>query len=285
MAILILALLGLDDSQKLRILFLCKENSGTKSFADLLLWLDPPSGVLGRIGRLVGDQERNKSSYAHTKFDINPRERRQMLSKCQLILATGGTVAQDLTMQWSTLSGFMQDLTLMVIDEGQQYGTDREIATISLLKQQPLILWTGDAQQTPGGIARTAPNAKRSRQLLLAKKHGLRSDRNYYMPSNLAEAMIRLLDDSSNEGLHLLNQTLRNSEHVLGRVWTEQLSPADEEDLRAVHKVLPGLDSHFRTALPSEQAQLPTKVDATLLEGNTSISLDPSSASPGCYNM
>ena len=158
--------------------------------------------------------------------------------------------------------GFMQDLTLMVIDEGQQYGTDREIATISLLKQQPLILWTGDAQQTPGGIARTAPNAKRSRQLLLAKKHGLRSDRNYYMPSNLAEAMIRLLDDSSNEGLHLLNQTLRNSEHVLGRVWTEQLSPNDEEDLRAVHQVLPGLNSHFRAALP-------TKVDATLLEGTT----------------
>ena len=108
-------------------------------------------------------------------------------------------MAQDLTMPWSTLSGFMQDLSLMVIDEGQQYGTDREIATISLLKQQPLILWTGDAQQTPGGIARTAPNAKRSRQLLLAKKHGLRSDRNYYMPSNLPEAMIRLLDDSSNE--------------------------------------------------------------------------------------
>ena len=102
-------------------------------------------------------------------------------------MATGGTVAQDLTMPWSTLSGFMQDLSLMVIDEGQQYGTDREIATISLLKQQPLVLWTGDAQQTPGGIARTAPNAKRSRQLLLAKKHGLRSDRNYYMPSNLAD--------------------------------------------------------------------------------------------------
>ena len=88
------------------------------------------------------------------------------------------------------------------------------------------------------------------------------------MPSNLAEAMIRLLDDSANEGLQLLNQALRNSEHVLGRVWTEQLSPADEEALRAIHKILPGLDSHFRTALPSEQAQLPTKVDATLLEGS-----------------
>jgi hypothetical protein len=60
-------------------------------------------------------------------------------------------------MQWSVLNDFMQDLSLMIIDEGQQFGTDREIATISLLKQQPLILWTGDAQQTAGGIARTAP--------------------------------------------------------------------------------------------------------------------------------
>jgi len=74
------------------------------------------------------------------------------------------------------MSGFMQDLSLMVIDEGQQYGTDREIATISLLRTQPLILWTGDAQQTPGGLARAAPNAKRSRQLLMAfEAIGLRS--------------------------------------------------------------------------------------------------------------
>ena len=92
MAVLILALLELDTTDSLKILFICKENSGTRSFADLLLWLDPPSGVLGRIGRLVGDQERNKSSYSHTKFDINPRERRQMLNKCQLVMATGGTI-------------------------------------------------------------------------------------------------------------------------------------------------------------------------------------------------
>ena len=116
-------------------------------------------------------------------------------------MATGGTIAQDLTMQWSTLGGFMQDLSLLVIDEGQQYGTDREIAVISLLKQQPLVIWTGDSQQTPGGIAQAAPNAKRSRQLLLAKKHGLRSDRNYFMPSNLAEAMIKLLTTPPMKGL------------------------------------------------------------------------------------
>ena len=141
-----------------------------------------------------------------------------MLNKCQLVVATGGTVAQDLTMQWSTLTGFMQDLSLMIIDESQQYGTDREIATSSLLKQQPLILWTGDAQQTPGGLARAAPNAKRSRQLLLAKKHGLRSNRTYFMPSNLAEAMIKLLEDTANEGLTLAKDILARGEHMLGNM-------------------------------------------------------------------
>lgn len=148
--------------------------------------------------------------------------------------------------------------------EGQQYGTDREIAAISL---QPLVLWTADAQQTPGGIAHTAPNAKRSRQLLLAKKHGLRSDRNSYMPSNLAEAMIRLLDDLSNEGLTLLNKTLRRGEHVLGNLWTDQLSPENTVDLQAVNTVLPGLNSHFQAASAGDKAQLPRLVDPQLLEG------------------
>ena len=266
MAILILALIEIDTTDSLKILFICKENSGTRSFADLLLWLDPPSGVFGRIGRLVGDQERNKSSYSHTKFDIHPRERRQMLNKCQLILATGGTVAQDLTMQWSTMSGFMQELSLLVIDEGQQYGTDREIAVISLLKQQPLVLWTGDSEQTPGGIDRAARNAKRSRQLLLAKKHGLRSDRNYYMPANLADAMIRLLDGSANEGLTALSQILKRGQSTLGQLWTSHLSPQDEEDLRAASTVLPGLKAVFEAAQPNMQRHS-RFVDSELLAG------------------
>ena len=266
MAILILALIEIDVTDSLKILFICKENSGTRSFADLLLWLDPPSGVFGRIGRLVGDQERNKSSYSHTKFDIHPRERRQMLNKCQLILATGGTVAQDLTMQWSTMGGFMQELSLLVIDEGQQYGTDREIAVISLLRQQPLVLWTGDSEQTPGGIDRAARNAKRSRQLLLAKKHGLRSDRNYYMPANLADAMIRLLDGSANEGLAALSQILKRGQPTLGQLWTSHLSPQDAEDLSAASTVLPGLRAQFEAAQPNMQRHS-RFVDSELLAG------------------
>ena len=245
----------------------------------------PPSGVFGRIGRLVGDQERNKSSYSHTKFDIHPRERRQMLSKCQLVLATGGTAAQDLTMQWSTLGGFMQELSLMVIDEDQQYGTDREIAVISLLRQQPLVLWTGDSEQTPGGIDRAAPNAKRSRQLLLAKKHGLRSDRNYYMPSNLADAKIRLFDGSSNEGLTTLSQILRRGQHTLGQLWANQLSPQSAEDLEAANAVLPGLRAQFEAAQPHEQRQLPQSWTPNYWQAQQSTFHGPWYALPGSCNM
>ena len=156
MAVLLPALLEIDDTDKLKILFLCKENSDTRSFADLLLWLQPPARVCRRIGRIVGDQERNKSSSSQTKFDIHPRERKTMLNKCQIVLATGGTVAQDLTMQWSALREFMQELSLMVIDEGQQYGTDREIAVISLLQQQPLIIWIFIPSCTSVALARSS---------------------------------------------------------------------------------------------------------------------------------
>ena len=192
-----------------------------------------------------------------------------MLAQCQLVIATGGTVSQDLNMQWSTMGSFMQDLSLMIIDEGQQYGTDREIATISLLRTQPLILWTGDAQQTPGGLARAAPNAKRSRQLLLAKQHGLRSNRKYFRPSNLAEAMAKLLDNTSNEGLQVVKGILDRGAHVLGTVWTNQLLDQDATDLSAINTVLPGLPAQFRTATPQEVAQLPRIVDPQLLEGAT----------------
>ena len=163
----------------------------------------------------------------------------------------------------------MQDLSLMVIDEGQQYGTDREIATISLLRTQPLILWTGDAQQTPGGLARAAPNAKRSRQLLLAKQHGLRSNRRYFMPPTLAEAMAKLLENTSNEGLHLVKSILDRGTHVLGNVWTDQLTQPEANDLNAINSVLPGLPAQFRTATPQEVAMLPRIVDPQLLEGAT----------------
>ena len=94
-------------------------------------------------------------------------------------------------------------------------------------------------------------------------------NRNYFMPSNLAEAMIKLLDHSSNEGLAILSQALGKGEHVLGNLWADQLTQQAALDLQTVHTVLPGIDSQFRAAQPSERAQFPTTVDPQLLEGTT----------------
>ena len=163
----------------------------------------------------------------------------------------------------------MQELSLMVIDEGQQYGTDREIAVISLLQQQPLIIWTGDAEQTPGGIARTAPNAKRSRQLLLAKKHGLRSARKYCTPATLANAMTAILSSSSNDQLAALANTLDNGEHSLGQMWTDDLPAKYKQDLTDCQQLLPGATGIFREATTQERARRPSVVDPELLDGNS----------------
>ena len=76
------------------------------------------------------------------------------------------------------------------------------------------------------------------------------------MPSNLAEAMIRLPSTTSNKGLAILNQVLRKGEHALGNLWTSQLSQQAAQDLQKVNTVLPGRDAQFRAAQPNEQAQL-----------------------------
>ena len=91
----------------------------------------------------------------------------------------------------------------------------------------------------------------------------------YYTPANLADAMIRLLDGSSNEGLTTLSQILRRGQHTLGQLWTNQLSPQATEDLKAANAVLPGLRAQFEAAQPHEQRQPPTFVDAELLAGTT----------------
>ena len=52
------------------------------------------------------------------------------------------------------------------------------------------------------------------------------------MPSNLAEAMVKLLADTSNDGL-VLAKDISSREH-LGNVWADQLSQKDAADLNAL---------------------------------------------------
>ena len=61
-----------------------------------------------------------------------------------------------------------------MVDEAQQFGTDREVTAIAMLPPTSFTLWTADAQQTPGGITKGHNQYARSRQQLMARRHALR---------------------------------------------------------------------------------------------------------------
>ena len=64
--------------------------------------------------------------------------------------------------------------------------------------------------------------------------------------------MVKLLENTSNEGLHLVKDILERGSHVLGNVWTDQLAQPDANDINAINSLLPGLPAQFRTATPQE---------------------------------
>ena len=81
--------------------------------------------------------------------------------------------------------------------------------------------------------------------------------------------MIKLLEDTANEGLTLAKDILARGDHILGNMWTSQLTQPAAEDLNTLNAILPGLVAQFRTATASEVALLPQLVDNELLEGTT----------------
>ena len=66
-AILIAGLLALDPERRLRYQLICKENTGTKSFVDVLIYLKLPAEVFKRVGRLISDGEASKPEQSTSK--------------------------------------------------------------------------------------------------------------------------------------------------------------------------------------------------------------------------
>ena len=82
-----------------------------------------------------------------------------------------------------------------IVDEAQQFGTDREVTAIAMLPPASFILWTGDAQQTPGGIAKGHNQYARSRQQLMTRRHALRCPQTELTPHKLRNALMTHLTD------------------------------------------------------------------------------------------
>ena len=116
--------------------------------------------------------------------------------------------------------------------------------TARKLLAKSVLIFYGDAQQTPGGIARTAPNAKRSRQQLL-------------------------LEDTSNQELRKARDILQRGRPTLGNVWTKDLMDAASVDFHVVNEILPGVLDSPSTASQFEASTLSSLVDPTLLIGKS----------------
>ena len=70
------------------------KNTGTRSFANMLLYLEVPTDLRLLIGRFVADSEANKSG-SGTYFDIFHSSKRTRVQQCRLLLMTGGSCAGD----------------------------------------------------------------------------------------------------------------------------------------------------------------------------------------------
>ena len=91
---------------------------------------------------------------------------------------TGGSFANNRCSTFPTMDDWMAKLILTIFDEAQQFDSDREVTTIAMLPATSLVVWMGDAQQTPGGIAKGQDQfAISRRQFMMQTWAPLPSDR------------------------------------------------------------------------------------------------------------
>ena len=139
-AILIAGLLALDPERRLRYQLICKENTGTKTFIGVLIYLlKLPAEVFKRVGRLISHREASKPGQSTSK-DLPHTVRQKRMPECDLLVMTGGTHTSDRTSHWPKLEEWQRNLAFTVVNEAQQFGTDREVTAIAMLPPTSFIL-------------------------------------------------------------------------------------------------------------------------------------------------
>ena len=84
-----------------------------------------------RVGRLISDGEANKPGQSTSK-DLPHTVRQKRMPECDLLVMTGGTHTSDRTSHWSKLEEWQRNLAFTVVDEAQQFGTDREVTAYEI---------------------------------------------------------------------------------------------------------------------------------------------------------
>ena len=266
-AILIAGLLALDPERRLRYQLICKENTGTKSFIEVLIYLKLPADVFKRAGRLISDGEANKPGQSTSK-DLPHTVRQKRMPECDLLVMTGGTHTSDRTSHWSKLEEWQRNLAFTVVDEAQQFGTDREVTAIAMLPPTSFILWTGDAQQTPGGIAKGDTQYARSRQQLMSRRHALRCPQTEVTPHKLHSALLTHLADVDLPCVQDFREMFDLADANPGPIWISDVEPRQAKVRQQLQQLFPDQDLSWREATVDEHQQHPMTDDPQLLESD-----------------
>ena len=218
-AILVLGLMALDTEGDCHFQLICKENTGTRSFIEMVQYLEFPTEMYQRIGRIVSDREAQNA--ASTYFDIRHSAKSERLPQRRLLVMTGGSFANDRCSAFPALDTFLSKLMLTIFDEAQEFGGDREVTTVALLPPTCLVVWMGDAQQTPGGIAKGQDQFAISRKQLMMRKHGLRCPQTDVTPHSLSTVLCALLQEVDDPAATALAEVLASASSNLGPLWVD----------------------------------------------------------------
>ena len=248
-AILLLGLMALDTEGECHFQVICKENTGTRSFIEMIEYLQFPTELYQCIGRIVSDREAQNA--ASTYFDIRHSAKTDRLPKCRLLVMTGGSFANDRCSTFPALDEFLSKLMLTIFDEAQQFGGDREVTTVAMLPPTCLVVWMGDAQQTPGGIAKGHDQFAISRRQLMMRKHGLRCPQTDVTPHSLSTVLCALLQEVDDPSATALAEVLASANSNLGPLWIDHPNQDQSATLDILDTFCPG--GNVRWQAPSTQ--------------------------------
>ena len=241
--------MALDTEGECHFQVICKENTGTRSFIEMVEYLEFPTEMYQRIGRIVSD--RKAQNAASTYFDIRHSAKSERLPQCRLLVMTGGSFANDRCSAFPALDTFLSKLMLTIFDEAQQFGGDREVTTVAMLPPTCLVVWMGDAQQTPGGIAKGQDQFAISRKQLMMRKHGLRCPQTDVTPHSLSTVLRALLQEVDDPAATALAEVLASASSNLGPLWVDHPDQDQSATLDILDTLCPG--GALRWQAPSAQ--------------------------------
>ena len=250
--------MALDTEEECHFQVVCKENTETRSFIEMVEYLEFPTEMYQHIGRIVSDREAQKA--ASTYFDIRHSARSERLQQCRLLMMTGGSFANDRCSTFPTLDTWLSKLVLTIFDKAQQFGEDREVTTIAMLPPTCLVVWMGNAQQTPGGIAKEQDQFAISRKQLMMRKHGLQCPQKDVTPHSLSTMLCALLQEVDDPSATALAEVLASANSNLGPLWVDHPDQDQRCHARHLGYVLPGGSTTMESPLYPRHTKTPDNI-------------------------